>query len=296
MDELNTDVLPPKPSAETPAGGVPSETPELELELESEGLAEGEQPEGEGDEFEDWEHDGKAYKVPKPLKPHLMRDKDYTQSKQQLAEQRKAAEAERKAFADEQKFFRDNMKAAAGITAMNDKLAAFEAITDEQWSKIDPAKANEMHMKYTRLKGARDRALGELQSKEREALDKQRETDAKRREDGFAAITKAIPSWSDDHASKLNGYAVEQGYTLEELEQMPLTPHAVVALDKAYRYDQLVAKQRAKAKQSSAAEPTPVPVPKVATRRSAPSSEPLDSDPPDVWLRKRNAQLKANAR
>lgn len=295
MDDPQIDTLTSTPSAETPGGSASTDT-DLELELEAE-TVEGDQVEGGEDELEDWEEEGKTYKVPKPLKPYLMRNRDYTQGKQTVAEERKAAKAEREAFAEEQKFFRENQAAAADIRHMNKQIDAFRQITAEQWAKIDPAEASKMHVKFNLLKDARDRAYGELRQKESEALTKQQEKSAKQREDGFAAIAKAIPSWSDDHASKLNGYALEQGYTIDELDSMPLTPHAVVALDKAYRYDQLVAKQRAKAKAANAAETTPVvPVPKVATRRSAPSSEPLDSDPPDVWLRKRNAQLKASAR
>lgn len=294
MDDLNTDGTLKTPSAETPADGASSETPELEIELESEEAGDG-QSEGD-DELDDWEDEGRTYKVPKALKPRLMQQRDYTQKTMDLAAQRKAAEAERKAFADEQKFIRENADLHADIRGMARQIDAFRKITAEQWAKVDPAEASKMHVKFNLLKDKHDSALGELQRKQHEALETQREKTAKQLEDGFARIAKDIPGWSDELAGKLNAYAVDKGYSIEDLESMPLQPHAVSTLHKAYLYDQLVAKQRAKAKQS-AAEPTPVvPVPKVATRRSAPSSEPLDSDPPDVWLRKRNAQLKANAR
>ncbi len=288
MDDLNTDGTLKTPSAETPAEGASSETPELEIELETEGAGDG-QPE---DEVEDWEDEGRTYKVPKALKPRLMQHKDYTQKTMDLAEQRKASEAERKAFAEEQKFIRENADLHADIRTMARQIDAFLKIPPEKMATLDSGKKADLVLQFNSLKARHDAAVGDLQRKQHEALEKQREKTAKQIEDGFARIAKEIPGWSDDLAGKLNAYAVDKGYSLEDLEAMPLQPHAVGTLHKAYLYDQLVAKQRAKAKQS-AAEPEPTPVPKVSTRRAPPSSEPLDSDPPEVWARKRDAKARA---
>lgn len=289
MDELNTDGLPTIPSAETPGAAASVETPEVELDLDAEGALEG-QPEGE-DELDDWEDEGKTYKVPKALKPRLMQHADYTRKTMEVAETRKAIEAQKADFEQEQKFHRENIATVAKITNMDEQLQAFRAITPEQWAQMDPAQASKLQIKFNLLKDQRESAIGELRQKQHQALEKQRTEFAKRFEDGQARIAKEIPGWSDELAGKLNEYAMGKGYSEETLRSMILQPHAVGTLHKAYLYDQLVAKQRAKAK-ASEPEPTPVvPVPKVATRRSAPSSEPLDSDPPDVWLRKRNKQV-----
>lgn len=289
MDDVNTDGLPTNPSAETPVGGA-SETPELELELDPEAVGD-DQATGE-DELEDWEEEGKTYKVPKPLKPHLLRNKDYTQSKQQLAEQRKADEAARKDFEQEQTFHRENIKTVAKITNLDEQLAAFRAITPEQWAAMEPAQASKLQIKFNLLKDQKETLVGELRQKQHQALEKQRTTFAKQFEDGQARIAKTIPGWSDEFAGKLTAYGVEQGLSVDELEGLipKENGHAYVGvLRKAYLYDQLVAKQRARPKPE--AEVTPTPVPKVGARRNPPTSEPLDSDPPDVWLRKRNKQL-----
>lgn len=289
MDDLNTDGL-PTPSAETPAGKASPET-DLELELESEAVGD-DQVEGEEDELEDWEEEGKTYKVPKPLKPHLLRNKDYTQSKQQLAEQRKADEAARKDFAEEQKFHRENIASVAKITNMDEQLAAFRAITAEQWAAMDVEKASKLQIRMNLLKDQKETAVGELRQKQHQALEKQRTTFAKDFEDGQARLAAKIPGWSHEFAGKLTAYGVENGLSVDELEGFIPRKNAeayVGVLRKAYLYDQLVAKQRARPKPE--AEVTPTPVPKVGARRNPPSSEPLDSDPVDVWKRKRNKQL-----
>jgi hypothetical protein len=291
MDDVNMDAL-PTPSAETPADKS-SETPEVELELDPEAVGD-DQAE---DDLDDWEEDGKAYKVPKALKPHLLRNKDYTQSKQQLAEQRKADEAARKDFEQEQTFHRENIATVAKITHMDEQLKAFRAITPEQWAQMDAAKASQLQIKFNLLKDQRETAVGELRQKQHQALEKQRTTFAKQFEDGQARIATKVPGWSDDFAGKLTAYGVERGLSVDELEGFipKENGHAYVdMLRKSYLYDQLVAKQRARPK----AEPevTPTPVPKVGARRNPPSSEPLDSDDVNTWRRKREKQLGIGSR
>lgn len=296
-DDVNTDGLPTTPSAETPEP-APSAEPELEELIDTEAVADGDQAAGGEDELEDWEEEGKTYKVPKPLKPHLMRNKDYTQSKQQLAEQRKADEAARKEFAEEQKFHREHIAAIAEIKGMEKQLAAFRAITPEQWAQMDPTKASQLQVKFNLLKDQRETAIGELRQKEHQALEKQRTTFAKQFEDGQARIAKEIPGWSDDLAGKLTAYGVERGLSVDELEGFipKENGHAYVdMLRKSYLYDQLVAKQRAKAKAGQPEAAPVVPVPKVATRRHTSSVTPQDSDSTEDWMRKERLRMRNKA-
>lgn len=83
--------------------GEQGETPELEVETapddtgaqEIDATAEGQEPEGDNeDDFEDFDHDGQTFKVHKALKPALLRQADYTQKTQALAQSRQAFEAE----------------------------------------------------------------------------------------------------------------------------------------------------------------------------------------------------------
>lgn len=294
MDDLQTDTL-PQPSAETPAGGASAET-DLELELETEAVGD-DQAEGADDELEDWEEEGKTYKVPKPLKPYLLRNKDYTQKTTEIAATRKEIEAQRAEFEETQKFHRENIREIAKVENLGDQLAAFRAITREQWAAMDPTQASKLQIELNLLKDQYESAVGGLRQKQHQALEKQRHGAAKQYEDGMARIAKKIPGWSDDKAGKLNAYAVENGFSLDELQSFIPRKNAeayVSVLDKAYLYDQLMARTRAKAK----AEETPAtiqPVPTVSTRRS--TSNPLPSDKDDIgtWVRKEQARMKRKA-
>ena len=293
MDDVNTDVLPTKPSAETPASGA-SDAPELEELLEAETAEEG-QVEGADDELEDWEEEGKKYKVSKALKPRLMKDADYTRKTMEVAEKRKAIEAREAEINAESEFRRENFKDVARLQRLDEQIEAIGKIPQEQWEKLTPEKSAELTRRLLLAKDQRDRLAGDLYQKSQQKALKAQQEKAKRIEDGLTQIAKEIPGWSDELAGKLNAYGVDSGYTLDELEDMAATPSRVKTLHKAFLYDQLVAKQRARATTAAAADtPAPTPVPKVGARRSPPSSEPLDSDPPDVWKAKRDKQARAH--
>jgi hypothetical protein len=115
---------------------------------------------------------------------------------------------------------------------------------------------------------------------------------AKRYEKGLAVVSKFIPNWSQDYANKLTDYAVKNyGASKEQLREVQLVnPGLVVVLDRAMKFDQLLAKQRARAKAPQET-PEPVPVTTVGMRRSPATSEPRDSDDIETWMKKRNMQV-----
>jgi hypothetical protein len=275
MDDLPAGT-PSTPSAETPAAGAPA-TDQPELELEIEGAEDGQPGDGE-DELEDWEDEGKTYKVPKALKPRLMKDADYTRKTMEVAETRKAVEAQKAEVEETAKFHRENVREVAKLIHIDEQLEAFRALTREQWNALKPEDAMRLQTEMNLLKDQRERAVGELQQKQQQALEKQRDTTAKQYQDSLARIAKEIPGWSDELAGKLNGYATSKGFTLDELQMLVLKPHAVGTLHKAFLYDQLVAKQRAKAAKP-VEEPAPVPVQTVGQRRTPTVKDPNRMNP-----------------
>ena len=302
MPPIDTEGQPGPDTTGQPAGGQAAETASSDDEallsqLESEAEATGvgnDQPDGE-DELDDWEEDGKKYKVPKALKPKLMLQSDYTRKTQEVAETRRQIEAQKAEVEAEAAFHRENVVTVAKLVKLDEQLAEYRALTPQQWAQIEqsnPGQASALQRQWTLLKDQREQLVGELQQKQQKALVEKQSKTAKQYEDSLARIAKEIPNWSDERASKLNTYATANGFSLDELQAAVLKPHYVIALDKAERYDQLMAKLRAKG--SPKAEPAAItPVVKIQARRNPQSSEPLDSDPPDVWLRKRNAQIKA---
>lgn len=290
--------------AKTTLTGDEAVLAELESKLNEEVQAEvgddqagGDQSE---DELEDYELDGKTHKVPKALKPHLMREADYTRSKQQLAEEKKALEAQREADKAATKLDQELLGDTLKLHGIRERLAALQNLTPQQWAEVEtknPQQASRLTRELTLLKTQHDTLEGEIRQKQHQALETQRAQTAKQAEESLARIAKKIPGWSDDLAGKLNQYATGNGFSLEELQDFIPRKNAdayVSTLHKAYLFDQLMAKMRAKA--PAKGESAIVPPPKISSRRAPNSStEPLDTDPPEVWLKKRNKQLGVGA-
>lgn len=295
-------------TGDTPQGGEAKTTltgdeavlAQLQSEIEADeadsGAREGEADDGqpEGDDADDLEDGEKKARVPKWVKEGYLRHQDYTKKTMSAAEQLKAVEAEKTRVAEVEKFNTENLEVITDIRHIDRQLAAYDKLNWEELLQKD-AKQHQYHLgKLQLLERQRNQLIGDLQQKQHQALEKQRVESAKLAEDSLARIAKKIPGWSDELAGKLNTYATANGFSMDELQGFIPKKNAdayVSTLHKAYLFDQLMAKTRAKAAPSKDV-PAPVPVPKLSSRRSPNSSpEPLDSDPPDVWLKKRNKQL-----
>lgn len=281
-------------TGDTPQGGEAKTTltgdeavlAELQSKLESEeaddGAQEGDAGDGQSDddELEDWEDDGKTRKVPKSLKPHLMREKDYRQKTMEVAEHRKAVEAQKAAVESEAKFHRENVREVAKLVTLDEQLSAFRAITPERWAEIErtnPTQAASLSRQFNLLKDQRENLVGELQQKQQQKASEAQQETAKRYATSLARIAKEIPGWSDELAGKLNEYAVKQGYTLDELQEHVLHPQRVSTIHKAYLFDQLMARTRAKTKPEAA--PVVTVVPNITSRRAPAVKDPNKMSP-----------------
>ena len=70
---------------------------------------------------------------------------------------------------------------------------------------------------YQQTKEARDKAVIALQGKVQERNSKAQQETATRLEQARASIARDIPEWSPELAGKLNAFAIERGFTADEL-------------------------------------------------------------------------------
>lgn len=283
----------------TPAGAPASDTQsnadqDLDLDLGTDAAGDG-QAEDDEDELE-W--DGKKFRLKKDiveaLKPGLLRQSDYTKKTQAIAETQKALESEKTQIQQAREAV---AKYGAEIGQLYNIDAQLQRYKDTDWTKLEteqgPAEAARQFREYNLLKDARNGVFSALQQKqEAEALETQRAT-AKRFEEGKAAVAKEIPGWSNELAEKLNGYGVENGFSLDELTASITEPRYVKMLHKAYLYDQAVAKQKASRKAET---PEAEPVTQVGSRKSPVRFDPVTSAKSldtDDWIKRRNQQLAA---
>jgi uncharacterized protein (DUF3084 family) len=269
----------------------PQPAPETEeTELDPADLEELSQEEGPEEDVE-IDVDGVKHRIPAALKDKFLMQADYTKKTQTLAEERRQLEQAGKDFQAQQKALQSHVGEVSKLVAFDEQLAWYDNIDWIALNRQDPVKAQELQFQRQALERQRNDLGGRLASEWNARVTQEQQAIAKRYEQGLAVIAKSIPDWSQAYADKLTDYATRTyGASKEQLRDVQLmNPGFVAVLDKAYRLDQILANQRARARQPES--PPPTPVTTVGSRRSPASNEPRDSDDMDTWLRKRNAQV-----
>lgn len=281
-------------SGETPEVETNDVVQELEVggvDLDTEDEPEGEEAAPVADETEEVEHEGKKYKIPKPLKGALLMQADYTRKTQEVAAQRKAHEEAVKDFEARQKLYQEVTTENARVVALNDAIAQYEKV-DWATLRASNSKAYDEHwFNYQQTLRQRDNAQKTLDAKIIERTSKAN-ADAqtaldKFRNDVIAAVPEIV---KPDHLAKLNDYAVSLGFTPQELAQVR-DPRLIKALNAAYVGSQAKVTQAAVAKAVTAQAAKPLATLKgTAGNRAIPTDPSGDSLSADEWARRRNEQ------
>jgi hypothetical protein len=269
--------------------------PEVDSEVEGEDSEEEAVTEPETEEVE---HDGKKYKIDKALKPALMMHADYTRKTQELATQRRQVEEQ---FQAREKQTGEFLADVGKVQALKNALTDFEKV---QWADIrskDPALCDQLWFQYQQTKDQAGKAETELNAKmQARATEAQRES-VKQLQDGAAQLQRDIPGWGPELAGKLNSFAIDHGFTPEELRQVT-DPRVIKLLHAAYQGTQTKKQTETKqaATKTAAVAEAAKPLPTV-TARSAAAEKIRASDPAsdklstEEWARRRNEQLRKRA-
>jgi hypothetical protein len=186
---------------------------------------EGEQPEEDLEEVE-WE--GKQHRLPKGIKEALLRQADYTQKTQAVAEQAKALQAKEAtvtAAVERQTAFLGDV---AKLGALNAALEPYEAVKDwPTYLRQGGAEAMAHHAEYQALLQQRDGFARQLGEKvQQRQLEEQREA-AKHIEIGRAELGKHIKGYGPDTLDKLVAFAAPFGITPDEVRQGEADPRGL---------------------------------------------------------------------
>ena len=259
--EEDTPDVSEEPPVEEPAD---ADADEVEVEAEAEDV-EYEEVDDDEFEYEDVEEEApvveeQRYRVKAgddeaevtldELKNSYMRNADYTRKTQQVAEQRKAAEAELAAVQGERQRYADQL-------AVVEQALSQQEPTQEYWNELyqsDP-------LEYTRQRDlARDRkkAMEQMQQRVQQEQAAQLQAQAQQRlAQERDRMNELIPEWLDEEvAAKEKAavvtYAQRQGYSDVELAQVS-DARAVSMIRKAYLYDELMSGKPAAQKRASKA-------------------------------------------
>ncbi|MBP9756144.1 MAG: hypothetical protein KBD40_14190 [Phenylobacterium sp.] len=264
------------------------EAPEVEVELDDEGNP----VEAEDEDAEDYEHNGKTYKVPKALKEGELRQKDYTQKTMEVAEIRKAVEAQQAAVAAQAAFVQTHAQEVAKFGAADTEYRQWE-----QWIADNPNEATPAdYHKVQTLKEAAARQYQVLGQLQQQSAAEAQQNDAKALSAMRETLTKDLPGYSPETESKIFSFATaDLGYRPEEVAAVR-DPRIVKTLHLAMLGKQATAQQSA-AKTVQAQQATQ-PVAGLAGSRASVGSSWMSNPKtsPEEFARRRNEELAKKGR
>lgn len=256
---------------ETP-GSVEQPTEEDQpQEVASSDQAEEETNADEADDSEEVEFEGKAYKVPKELKEALLRQADYTQKTQAVAEQRKAVEEKAQLLEQRERLMSVAFDKAVELREVQNRLSQFEQIDWQSLADSDPAQATKLNLAYQQLQRQAQQKYAELSQTQAQ----QEQLTAQQRQQMLAEAQKELrtrlPGFTPEVAEKIKVTAREYGLTDAELSSV-IDPRYVHVLHDAMKWRALQA-QKPQALKKVAEAPKAIPPkatqPKPRTNKAA---------------------------
>tara|TARA_Y100000593_G_scaffold94483_1_gene193794 strand:+ start:2040 stop:2957 length:918 start_codon:yes stop_codon:yes gene_type:complete len=260
---------------------------------------EAEASEGEGDqensapEFVTVEYDGMEYDVPPQLKDALLRHGDYTKKTIELSTQRKAVEEHAALLEQQAAFQKETFEDVAAVRAIDQQIEQYNALNWPELYQQDVAQAASLNHQKQELESQRQQTINRLEQRRVQFESQRAEQHAKAIEQGQEVLKKEIEGWSTEMREQIAEYGVSQGLSPQAVGSISDPVH-VKLLDKARRYDELVAKQKAKPKAPT--EPPKAAV-KVKGKRANAAKDP-DKMNMKEWLAMREKQIasRTNAR
>lgn len=214
----------------------------------------------EPDDDEEIEYEGKKFRAPKDLKLNeaILRQADYTKKTQEVAEQRRQTEETQTRLQQEQRAFQEtvqrqqaNIQAYVNVAAMDQQLQQYEQANWQALNAQDPTEAQRLWFQYQQLKDNRGRLVNQIAQHEQQMAIQAQQQTARTLEEARGKLQAVIKDWSPTRVAELQEYGKKEGYSSQELAS--ITDHrAVIILDKARKYDQMMAQA---AKKPAAAAP-----------------------------------------
>lgn len=335
-----------QPVAEdTSAPGVVAETPAATDDIDTEAFDRMPAPEGDEDasletgddeaseptdkpaadagtvEVED--ETGTKHRIPKALEGAFLRDRDYRQKTQALAEQKRTFEAQQTELASRESQQAESFAALRAehiavqgheqtLAAIETELAKYSKVTPQEWGQLqeaDPGRYDQLRKHYEVLRLSRSTtedaltaAKKDLSSKETAFTESQRSARtaaiAKAWEETHQALEKQIEGWSPKRFQDVAKFAVEQlGYKPEDLREAAdprpwktasdlMDAKAEIAALKITAKQQTTTQNIAKAQTVQPAE---------RPRGNAQPTKPVDGIGTKEWMRRRTAQVSKKA-
>jgi len=242
---------------------------------------------------------GKKYIVPKAVEDHLLREEDYTQKTQTLAEQRREVEAYQASLQEKAQLQEAVIEDISQVRGLDAQLQQFDQIDWPAYHLQDPNAAQFHWLQFQQLKGFREQAAAALNQKMQHVSHLRQKYDSETVQKTVTALSKpdpkmGWPGYSKEHMAKLTEAAREFGITDEEMPKIK-SPTAIKIINLALFGSQAL-KKAASGNVAPKVEAQPVRQISSNRGRSSPSAS-GDNLSTDEWLareRKRMTKTSAN--
>ena len=245
--DTGAEAQPEEAQAESESEEMESAEPQEEAEETSEEV-EGEEEEAEEETPRDEKFivkvDGKEIEVPKDeLIRGYQREADYTRKTQKLAEERKLVESEFQQVRGEREQY------AQILGQLQQKLQEFEP-QEPDWNRLEAEDPTEYARQWTSHQRRQQQKFA-VQA-EQERLNQLRQAETQKQIQAVLAqetarLKEKIPEWSSPEKAKTEGkalleYGQQLGFSEQELNGIT-DSRALLALHKAWKYDQMMSKR-----------------------------------------------------
>lgn len=169
---------------------------------------------------EEVEYEGKTYKVPKELKGALMKNADYTQKTQEVAEQRKSVEERVELLNQRESLMSATFDKAVELRDIQNKLSQYEQIDWQNLVDADPVQATKLNLAYQQLQREAQQKYGELQQVQSQAQNLSEQNRQKFLAEEQIKLKARLPNFDMKVAEKIKSVGKEYGLTDNELNSV----------------------------------------------------------------------------
>lgn len=223
---------------------------EAEPEEQDEGETDDENTEEEPPqlEFEEVEINGKTYSIPVEIKDGYLRQSEFSKKMNEVSEVQKSAESKLKSAELMNEAAEVFAESYAKVINLQAKLKDFESYDWQALRRDNPAEYAALSADYRGVEIDLQKQIDATKAVFEDVSTKKSEIHKTKRDEMLKALQKSIPKWSDDLGMEITKYAVNNGFSVEDLQEVT-HPKYVESIYKAMLYDKLMkTKERIKDK------------------------------------------------
>jgi len=214
--------------------------------------AESEQSESETlPALEEVEFEGGKYQIPPQLKAALMRQQDYTQKTQEIAERARMVALQTQRQQIEAQF---QKAVGAEQQTLHELEAAIRQYEQVNWGQLDTDTLVKTKHNLDMLKERRDQVKGDVEGKRRDFESQLHGVQQEAMRRANEALSRSIPKWGPEVQKELSTFAQSEGFTDVELSSIN-DPRLIKLMYKASQWEKLQAGKSIAGKRASSAPP-----------------------------------------